>query len=140
VLEAPWSALKNPAAHEEHVASDVAPAVELHVPGGQGAQARAPLAKEAKVPAGQLGAGVWDGVGEVVGVAVAVTLGVEEKEGVLLVVGELLGVLLTESGATKSIEALTPRDRLLELTTLYLQCTWSVAAPPVHWRTEVGLQ
>lgn len=84
---APGAALKNPTAQDTQVCADAAPTVELHVPGGHCWQAGAPLARVEKDPAGQLGAGVCEGVRVGVGVCVGVAEGVGELEGVTLGVG-----------------------------------------------------
>lgn len=91
---APGAALKNPAAQEAQVCADVAPTVELHVPAGHCMQVGNPLARVEKDPAGQLGAGVCEGVRVEVGVCVGVGDGVGELEGVALGVGVFVGVLL----------------------------------------------
>ena len=75
---APGPALKKPSAQDTQVCADAAPTVELHVPAGHCWQAGAPLAKVEKDPAGQLRAGVCDGVCVRVGVCVEVPEGVGE--------------------------------------------------------------
>ena len=89
----PGVALKKPVAQEAQVCADVAPTVELHVPAGHCAQVSVPLARVEKDPAGQLGAGVCEGVRVYVGVCVEVGDGVGELEGVTLRVGVFDGVI-----------------------------------------------
>ena len=112
---APGAALEKPVAQEAQVCADVAPSVELHVPAGHCAQVSVPLARVEKDPAGQLGAGVCEGVRVDVGVCVEVGDGVGGLEGVTLGVGvfdEVIdGVLLKVDSQNEAPGPLTTTRR-----------------------------